>query len=249
MKALLVDDEAPARGRLRRLIEKFGDIDVVGEAADGLSALDAIEALKPDVVFLDIEMPELDGIGVAAALAGRGPSLVFVTAYNEHALKAFEVSALDYLVKPVAEARLAETVDRIRRRHSKPKSPNYEALIETLTAANSSSRRLAVRCGAKFIVLNPAKISAVIARDHYAAIVIDGRELLADDSLDILAERFNAKQFIRVHRSAMINIEFLKELEREGDRKYVAVLNDATNTRVAVSRERLNELKAVLGID
>jgi DNA-binding LytR/AlgR family response regulator len=247
VKALIVDDEVPARTRLKRLLEKYDDLVIIGEAADGLSALEEIERLKPDIVFLDIEMPELDGLEVAETLKEDGPRVVFVTAYNEHALKAFELSAADYLVKPIAEARLDATIRKLQKEHSKNPKHSYSELIEALTE-KQTSRRLAVRCGAKFIVFDPDNISAIVARDHYAAIVADGRELLADDSLDILEKRLNAKQFIRIHRSAIINIHFLKELEREGDRKYIAVLNDSSKTRVPVSRERLPELKAQLGI-
>ena len=247
MRALIVDDEAPARNRLSRLLEKYHDIEVVGEASDGLMALDEIYRLKPNVVFLDIEMPELDGISVADAIKKDGPAVIFVTAYNEHALKAFEVSAIDYLVKPIVESRLEVAIEKVRGRKDKQQDNNYLQLIETLTN-QQTTRRCAIRCGAKFIVLDPTKISAIIARDHYAAIIADGRELLADDSLDVLITRLNPQQFIRIHRSAVINIEFLKELEREGDRKYLAVLSDTCQTRVPVSRERLNELKTRLGI-
>jgi len=245
MKALIVDDEAPARQRMRRLLAKFADVTIVGEAENGLKALEQIEALKPDVAFLDIEMPELDGLGVAEAIRGHGPAVVFVTAYNEHALRAFDVAAVDYVVKPVAEERLAATIAKLRQQN--PPMPDFAKLIQSVLSPQGS-RPLAVRCGSKYIVFDATKISAIIARDHYAAIVADGRELLSDDSLDTLAERLRAAQFLRVHRSAMINLDYLKELEREGDRKYTAVLNDAKTTRVPVSRERLDELKQRLGL-
>ncbi len=120
-------------------------------------------------------------------------------------------------------------------------------LMESLKS-DTGARRIAVRCGSKFIVIDPSKISAILARNHYAAILFDGRELLADDSLDVLETRLNRDQFSRIHRSALINIDYLKELEREGDRKYTAVLSDSAKTRVPVSRERLDELKTRLGI-
>jgi two-component system, LytTR family, response regulator len=231
---------------MRRLLEKFADINIAGEAENGVAALEQIELLKPDVVFLDIEMPELDGLGVAETIRGpAAPAVVFVTAYNEHALRAFDVAAVDYLVKPINEERLAATVAKLRQQ--KPQLPDIAKLIQSVTDAQAG-RRLAVRCGSKFIVFDASKISAIIARDHYAAIVADGRELLADDSLDTLADRLGGAQFLRVHRRALINMDYLKELEREGDRKYTAVLNDAKSTRVPVSRERLDDLKQRLGL-
>ena len=247
MNALIVDDEAPARSRLKRMLQKFEDIVVVGEAKNGIEALEEIEKLKPDVVFLDIEMPELDGFGVADAIQGKGPNVVFVTAFSEFALKAFEVAAVDYLVKPVSEERLAAAVKKLLTRISK-KQEDYSKLLNILKQ-QQSVRRFAVRCGSKYIVLDPSKISAILARDHYAAIISDGKELLADDSLDILANRLNPQQFIRIHRSGVINVEFLKELEREGDRKYLAILNDNAKTKVPISRERLDDLKLRLGIE
>jgi len=247
IKALIVDDEAPARSRLSRMLAAFQDLTVVGEASNGLEALQASQTLKPDVIFLDIEMPELNGLEVAEALGGEGPAVVFVTAYSEHALKAFELSALDYLVKPVAPERLAETIERLRGR--KPPSPNQlQKLIERLEEGRAK-RRMAVKCGAKYRVFEPSQVSAIVAREHYAALLVEGQELLADDSLDQLAQRLDPARFLRIHRSAIINLDYLRELEHEGDRKYTAVLSDPAKTRLPVSRERLEDLRKVLGLD
>jgi len=223
---------------MRRLVGELGGVEVVGEASNGVEALERVAALRPELVLLDIDMPELDGLGVAGALDADGPAVVFVTAYDEHAVKAFELSAIDYLVKPVARDRLAAAVDKVRVR--RPPAP--------VGFAASRASRMAVRCGAKFVVFDPARISAVIARDHYSAILVDGRELLADDPLEELCRRFGRDGFLRVHRSALINLAFLRELVHEGDRRYVAVLDDPMATRVPVSRERLPALKAALGI-
>lgn len=247
MRALIVDDEAPARNRLARLLAARPDLEVVGEAGDGLRALEQIEKLRPDLVFLDIEMPELDGLGVAEALGLDGPALVFITAYNEHALRAFEVSAIDYLVKPIAEPRLAAALEKVRRARGGPGKSDLARLLREMEATGAG-RRLAVRCGAKYLVFDPSRVSAVVARDHYAAILCDGRELLADDPLDVVAAKLRTDRFIRVHRSALINLDFLQELEREGDRKYTAVLSDRAKTRVPISRDRLDELKDRLGL-
>lgn len=248
MTTLIVDDEMPARDRLRRLLKAYPDIEVVGEAGDGVSALAEVDRLQPDLVFLDIEMPELDGLSVAGALKQDGPAIIFVTAFSEHALKAFEVSAIDYLVKPIAENRLDEAIERVRGRlRTEPHRPDYVELIQSVLG-EKTARRLAVRCGTKFIVLDPKKISAIIARNHYAAIIVDGKEFLADDPLDVLTRRLNSQSFLRVHRSAVINMDYLQELEREGDRKYVAILSDTAKTRIPVSREKLESLKTRLGL-
>ncbi len=260
LTALIVDDEKPARERLRRLVQKHDDIKIIGEADNGLMALEKIERLKPDMVFLDIEMPELDGVSVAEALVqaaqptqaaqpeGHRPHLIFITAFQDYALKAFEVSATDYLLKPIVESRLAAALARVRRRSSR----QQQAVItpSTLQTFNGEQplKRLAVRCGAKFMVIDTERISAIIARDHYAAILIDGKEVLADDSLDVFVNRLDTKQFLRVHRSAIVNLDTVKELEREGDRKFTAVLSDSAKTRIPISRERLDEIRARFGI-
>ena len=247
IKALIVDDEAPARSRLVRMLSAFPDLKVVGEASNGLEALQASQTLQPDLVFLDIEMPELNGLEVAEAWRGEGPTVVFVTAYSEHALKAFELSALDYLVKPVAPERLAETMERVRRRREPPSAGHLQKLIERIEEGRTR-RRMAVKCGAKYRVFEPSQVSAIVAREHYAALLVDGQELLADDSLDQLAQRLDTARFLRIHRSAIINLDYLKELEHEGDRKYTAVLSDPAKTRLPVSRERLEDLRKVLGL-
>ena len=248
LKVLIVDDEAPARSRLARLLSDVPDLKVVGEASNGLEALQAAQKLDPDLAFLDIEMPELNGLEVAEAWRGQGPSVVFVTAYSEHALKAFELSAVDYLVKPVAPERLAEAVARVRKRKSAPDAARFQELLRKLEEGRAK-RRMAIKCGSKYKVFDPSQVSAIVAKDHYALLLVEGQELLADDRLDTLAQRLDPQKFLRIHRSAIINLDFLKELEHEGDRKYLAVLSDPAKTKLPVSRERLEDLKNRLGLD
>jgi two-component system, LytTR family, response regulator len=249
MRCLIAEDEAPARQRLKRLLADVEDVSVVGEAADGVSALEQVSALQPDLLLLDIQMPELDGLAVASALVESGPAIIFVTAYDEHALRAFELSAIDYLVKPVSRERLAAALGKARqmRGGSSAFAPALEALAQRLEAARP--RRMAVRCGAKYVVFDPATVFGIVSKDHYSALLLDHHELLADEPLEQLARRFDPSQFVRVHRSAVINLACLRELVHEGDRRYVAVLTDRSATRVAVSRERLPALKAALGLE
>jgi DNA-binding LytR/AlgR family response regulator len=247
-RVLIVDDEAFARSRFHRMLSSFSDIEVVGEASNGLEALQMIQTTNPDLVFLDIEMPELNGLEVAEALEGQGPVVVFVTAYSEHALKAFEFSALDYLVKPVSTERLLDTIERIRKRKSTVSFHQFQSLMTRLEGGRAK-RRMAVKCGAKYKVFDPNLISAVVAKDHYAVLLIDGQELTSDDSVDSLEKRLDPQKFLRIHRSAMINLDYLTELEHEGDRKYLAVLSDTAKTKLPVSRERLDELKKILDLD
>jgi DNA-binding LytR/AlgR family response regulator len=251
LRAILVDDEKPARARLARMLAQFPEIEIVGEAQDGVAALELIDNVKPEVIFLDIEMPELDGLGVARSLGQDGPAIVFVTAYDEYALKAFDMNTVDYLVKPVAEGRLEVTIQKLLKRRGHLITPtnsaqNLEVVLKQLNVNRSA--KFAVRSGAKFVICDPQKISAIIAKDHYSAILMDGRELLSDDTLEEFEKKLNGGRFIRVHRSAMINLDYLHELEREGDRKYVAILSQPEKTRVPISRERLDEVKSKLGL-
>src|SRR6185295_4110457 len=222
LRCFIADDEPAARQRLQRLLSALPELCVVGEAADGASALERIAASRPDVLLLDIAMPELDGLGVAAALAAAPqpvPAIIFVTAYDDHALRAFELAAVDYLVKPVQAERLAAALARVTRRglaHG-ASAAELSALLAQLQSAQPL-RRMAARSGAKFIVFDPARVYGIFARDHYSLLLLEQQELLL-------------------------------ELTHEGDRRYVAVLADPAATRVPVSRERLPALRAALGLE
>jgi two-component system, LytTR family, response regulator len=248
LRALLVDDEPPARERLKRLLRDHADVACVGEAADGVAALEAASALSPDVVFLDVQMPELDGLGVAAALGERGPSVVFATAYDAHAVRAFELAAVDYLLKPISRERLAAALERVRaRRVDAPKAEDLaRAVLERLGEGARGPRKMAVRCGAKYAVFDVRRVDAVLAQDHYAQIHVGKEEHLSDESLDRIMVRLDPSVFLRVHRSAILNVDAVKELEQEGERKYVAVLS--SGLRVPVARDRLDEVKSRLGV-
>ncbi|MEQ1879331.1 MAG: LytTR family DNA-binding domain-containing protein [Bdellovibrionia bacterium] len=236
IRVLLVDDEAPARERLKRLLGAFSGIEIAGEAENGLAALEKIDELKPDVVFLDIEMPELNGLETAEALAGRGPAVVFVTAYDEHALRAFETNSIDYLVKPVAAKRLGQCIEKLKKW--------LQPLSNESLSSLARPERIALGSGAKYHVVNTSDIVAVVTRDGYSAVLAGGREILSDDSLDRFIERLGSKDFLRVHRNAIINLNFVQQLHREGDRKYDAVMADPTKTKISISRERLPEILA-----
>jgi two-component system, LytTR family, response regulator len=251
LRVLLVDDEPPARARVRRLLAEDETIEVIGEVGDGEAALEAIDTLKPDVVLLDVQMPELDGLGVAAALGAQAPAIIFATAHDEHALKAFELAAVDYLLKPIAKDRLRAALDRVRARSKSTSGKQAASLPSRISSSSSSSSRsskMAVRSGTKYVVFDLSRVTAILAQDHYAAISLaDGKELLSDESLDTLMTRLDPDKFLRVHRSAIVNIESVKELDQEGDRKYVAIL-EGNPARIPISRDRLDEVKSRLGI-
>jgi two-component system LytT family response regulator len=244
IRALIVDDEEPARARLQRLLSVHLDVECIGEAGDGPRALSLVDELRPDVVFLDIQMPEIDGVSVAADLVRPCPAVIFVTAFDEHAIRAFEVAAVDYLLKPVTKRRLAIALDRLRG----PSVHAAEAVRAAVAQSHSAPRKMAVRIGSTYVVFDTDRVAAILARDHYASIFVDGQEVLSDDSLERLMGRLDDARFIRVHRSAILNVGFVRELHHEGDRKYVALLSDPTGTRVPISRDRLDEVKRRVGV-
>jgi two-component system LytT family response regulator len=204
MRVLVADDEAPARGKLQRWLAEQPDIEVVAEAEDGLRAAEAIERLKPEVVFLDIQMPGLSGLEVAAQLEQEtAPLIVFVTAFDEHAIKAFELSAIDYLLKPYDKDRLLKTLSRIRGR---PADGSARAAVATARAQTHSHDRLLVPVGETLQLIDTATVEWLEANDNYVHVHTTARSYLLRRTLQDLLEQLGDKQFARIHKSAAVNI-------------------------------------------
>jgi two-component system, LytTR family, response regulator len=200
MRILIVDDEAPARARLRRLLAAIAGTEVVGEAADGEQALALAETLKPDALLLDIQMPELDGLAVAASLPDDGPAVIFVTAFDAYALQAFDARALDYLLKPVEPERLARALDRVRRK------------VPPRTPAPLPATQLLVPTSRGVQVLRVTEIEWLQAADNYVTLHSSGREFLLRRTLaGLLADL--GEGFVRVHRSAAVAITQVAAVE------------------------------------
>jgi DNA-binding LytR/AlgR family response regulator len=241
VRTLIVDDEAVARRRMRRLVDALGDLEVVGEAADGREALDAIRALRPELVFLDIRMPEIDGLDLAFCVAG-GPAVIFVTAYDEYAVRAFEAAAVDYLLKPVDPERLAVAVARARGRAVTP-----EALELALRRAlrRPDPQRIAARRGDTVELLDPQVVPRVRAEQGYAVLSLGGHEYVLDESLVALEARLAEWGFVRTHRAELVNLHHVRTLRRDGDAGW---LDLADGQSAPVSRRFLPEVKRRLGL-
>jgi two-component system LytT family response regulator len=247
IRALLVDDEALSRRGIRQLLATHPDVDVVGECRDGRAALAAIGESSPDLLFLDIQMPELDGFGVIReAAAARGaealPLTVFLTAFEEFALDAFDVEAVDYLVKPVSEQRFDEAMRRVRRRLALPASSNPGA-ANTATTASHSPNHLVVATSRGQRIIPLGEIDWIGADDYYVAVHAGGRRHLLRESMASLEARLDHARFVRVHRGAMVNIDRIREL-RTSNGDAILVLQDGT--RLPVSRRRRSALMAAL---
>ncbi|HEU5217349.1 MAG TPA: response regulator [Gemmatimonadales bacterium] len=249
IRAVIVDDEPLARRGVRQLLAAHPDVVVVGECRNGKEALRALDALRPDLLFLDVQMPGLDGFGVLRARKnGPLPCIVFVTAYDEFAVRAFEAHALDYLVKPLAESRFNQTIDRVRERLRLLGAEELASRVAAVLAADTArksgaSERVAVSTGTGRLLLDSGEIDWVEARDYYAGIHAGGRRHLVRESLASLAKRLDPSQFVRVHRRALVRLDRVRELIVTPGKSLV-VLRDGT--RVPVSRRRRERLAALL---
>jgi two-component system LytT family response regulator len=218
IRALIVDDEPPARRKLRDLLGRESDFEIVGEAGDGRAAVEAIRAADPDVVFLDIQMPRLDGFGVIAEVGVEAmPLVVFVTAYDEHAVRAFEVEALDYLLKPFAPSRFQSLLARLRQRiDQKPADldDRIERLLATVRPAAAALRQILVERGeGRQALLAVADIDLIRADGNYLVFLSKGEEYRKRGTLRDLEERLDPARFVRLNRSEIVRLEAIKELQ------------------------------------
>ena len=249
IRVVIADDEALARRGVRQLLSTHPDVEVVGECRDGREALAALERVAPDLLFLDIQMPELDGFGVlreAAAVRGAEslPLTVFLTAFEEFALDAFGVEAVDYLVKPVSEHRFEEAMRRVRRRIAVPRLLDGAAAPDSAAATLRAPEHLVVAHARGQRVIALDEVDWIGAEDYYVAVYSAGRKHLLRESMASLEARLGGGRFVRVHRGAIVNVARIRELRNMGG-DTIVVLKDGT--RLPVSRRRRHALAAALG--
>jgi two-component system LytT family response regulator len=244
LKVALVDDEALARKLLREYLEDVEDVEIVAECANGFEAVKAVTDLKPDLLLLDIQMPRLDGFEVLE-LVGREVGVVFVTAYDKYALRAFEVHAVDYLLKPFSPERLREALTRARSRLEAKQQPmSASELVSAARAPGAHLERVAIRDGANVYVIPVSKIDYVEAQDDYVCFHSEGKNLLKQQTLGEVESALNPAQFVRIHRSYILNIDRLAKLELYAKDSHAAILRDGS--RLPVSRSGYARLNAVL---
>jgi two-component system LytT family response regulator len=238
---VIVDDEEPARLALRQDLAALDDVEIVAECANGFEAVKVVADLRPDLILLDVQMPKLDGFEVLELVGGEVP-VVFVTAYDEFAIKAFDVHAVDYLLKPVGQARLAAALDRARTRQTAGPSP--AALKATARPPGAPLERVVIRDGAQVHVVATEKIDYVEAQDDYVGVRTAGRTLLKEQTLGDLEGQLDARRFVRIHRSYLLNIERLARVELYAKDSRLAILTDGT--KLPVSRAGYQRLQQLL---
>jgi two-component system LytT family response regulator/two-component system response regulator LytT len=257
LRTVVVDDEQLAREELCFLLEQAGDVEIIGQAADGLTALRLAGELKPDLLFLDVQMPGLTGFEVARRLIQTDlpPQLVFVTAFDQYAVDAFSVNAVDYILKPVDATRLEQAVDRARRRQASeqvskmPLSPaDLEKVIEAVQARQGGRRdQLAIRVGERFVLVQADELIYASLADETIMVVTNSVSGTSNyRTLDELQARLDPAMFWRVHRSHLVNITKIKEIVPWFSRNYLLRMKDAKTTEIPVSRAQTRRLRDYL---
>ncbi len=234
MRALIVDDEPLARRGVSLRLQKFVDIEIVGECGDGLSAMEKILELSPDVVFLDVQMPGMNGFEVLRSLPEENlPGVIFLTAYEQHALQAFEVHALDYLLKPVDDERFATAIDRARRlMNSASKTRMAERILAMLGRSSEKyTSRFVVRMGSRIQIVRVEDTDWISAAGDYAELHVRGRAHLLRETMNSLQQKLDPAKFLRIHRSRMIRTGCIVELRGIDNREYMVKLSDGSEHR------------------
>ena len=252
LRVVVVDDEPLARQDMMHLLAGRDDVDVVATCANGTEALEAVRRLQPDVLLLDIRMPGLDGFHVVAQLERRElPYIVFVTAFDRFAIDAFRVRALDYLLKPVQPTRLDEALNRAREQLGKRSADDWTSAVHTaaqelVNGAESPTylTELMVRVGTRDIVVKVEDVDWIQAETYYARLHIRGRSYLYRERMHVLESQLNPRQFARVHRSAIVNLERVREIVHDNRGDHVVVLS--TGARVKTSHQRWLEFREIM---
>ncbi|HKS21272.1 MAG TPA: LytTR family DNA-binding domain-containing protein [Thermoanaerobaculia bacterium] len=242
IRTLIVDDEPLARRRIRKLLARDAEVQTIRECANGYEALDAIDEEMPDLVFLDVQMPEMDGFAVLQRFDGeRLPLVIFVTAYDQYALRAFDVSAVDYLLKPFDRKRFEQALRKAKSRLAT--SERTLALLEELRAQSTHLERLVVKSGGRAFFLKTEEIDWIEAEGKYVRLHAGQKSYLLRESIGTLGAQLDAKTFLRIHRSTIVNMNSVGELQPWFNCEYRVILRDGTQLMLSRGcRKRLGEI-------
>jgi len=249
LRALIVDDEPLAREGVRELLRNEDGVEIVGECSDGIQAIEEIERLTPDLLFLDVQMPELNGFDVVESLdVHRLPAVVFVTAYDEYALRAFDIHAVDYLLKPLDPKRFREALARVKEwaahRNGPQVNQNLQLLLEDIKRQRGYVSRFIVKSLGRIRVVTVSDIDWIGAEGDYACLHTKGKSHLFRETMNALEQQLDPARFLRIHRSTIVNIDRVKELQPLAHGEYALLLD--TGTRLSSSRSHRRNLDRLL---
>ncbi len=257
IRAFVVDDEPLAVRRLKRMLDETGRVEVAGSSSDPVDALAALAETPVDVLFLDIQMPGMTGFEMLGMMEPQ-PLVVFTTAFDQYALKAFEVNSIDYLLKPIEERHLARALDKIERLHASPATPpDWKALVAQLAGALKQPgavvtaeypERIASRLGDRIHILDLAKVTHFFAQEKLTYAATEGKNHVVDHTVSDLEQKLDPHHFFRIHRSTLLNLAWVKELDAWFGGRVLVRLKDTKSTELQVARERVQELKKRLGV-
>lgn len=243
---IIIDDEQLARQRIKRLLKEYSELTIIAEAENGAEGLALIEQHQPDLIFLDIEMPILNGFEMLAKLKHM-PKVVFTTAYDQYAIKAFEEGSIDYLLKPIELERLDKTIKKLKQTTLAPAPLNLDELIRKINGKNEI-KTLTVKLGDKILLIKLSDIVNIQAEDKYVFLhTIDGKKHLTDFTLAVLEEKL-PEDFIRIHRSDIINTNYIKEIRKGFNGSLIFVMDNKTETKVSSSRSNSEVLRTKFDI-
>lgn len=244
MRILIVDDEAPTRVRLHQMLSSHSDIEVVGEAETGVQAMEMATQLRPDVMLLDIQMPGSSGIDVAACLPQPRPHVIFCTAYDQYAIEAFELDAVDYLMKPVSRARLGQALDRVRSRLGSTGESRESALDRVVQRHRNGPARFLAKSGGHYVVIGEFRVLYFGTEGSLTRLVADGGQYWMDPSLNDLEKRLDPARFFRISRAALINLNAVTKVTPESGGSGEVMLRNGQS--LEVSRRRFRDLMNAL---
>ena len=243
-KALIVDDEELARKLLREMLASHPEIEIVGECGNGMEAVKAVAEHEPELLFLDVQMPKLSGFDVLELVDPAGLAVIFVTAFDQYAMKAFDVHAVDYLLKPYSKERFEAALERAKSQKAE-KAPDAAALAATARPAGQFLERIVVKDGTTVTLVPTAKLDYVEALDDYVSLATEGKKLLKQQTISSLEAALDPAVFVRIHRSVVVNFERVSRIEPYGKESKVAVLGNGV--KLPVSRAGYERLRKVMG--
>jgi two-component system, LytTR family, response regulator len=244
MKIVIIDDEVLARSIVKEYLEKYTDLEIVAECSDGFEGLKAIQQYQPDLIFLDIQMPKINGFEMLE-LIDQPPAVIFTTAFDEYAIKAFEAHAIDYLLKPFAEERFDKAIQKWREQKTAFKK-NTEELLDAVSRSPSQSQRIVVKNGSKIKIIPLQDVFYLEAADDYVKVHTQEGNFLKNKTMNHFEQTLDASQFVRSHRSYIVNIQQITRIDPYEKDNHVAILR--SGAKVPVSRSGYVKLRAVLGL-